>query len=67
MIQIIRASMFTESQHMNKNEIQYIRISLKYTHVIKDMRLERRKLYPFLCRMNGNADNTWHCKLQEDT
>ena len=64
MIQIIRTSMFTESQHIKENEIQYVHISLKYTHVIKDRRLERRKLYPFLCQVNGNADKTWRYKLR---
>ena len=58
MIQIIRASMFKESQHMNENEIPYTHISVKCTHVIKDKRLERRKLYPFLYQMNENADKT---------
>ena len=62
MIQIIRTSMFTESQHIKENEIQYVHISLKYTHVIKDRRLERRKLYPFLYQMNENADKNYCCK-----
>ena len=52
---------------MNKNEIQYIHISVKCTHVINYNGLERRKLYPFLYQMNENADKTCCCKLPYDT
>ena len=63
----IRASIFKESRQMNENEIQYTHISVKCTHAIKDKRLERRKLYPFLYQMNKKAGKTCCCKLPYDT
>ena len=67
MVQIIRTRMIKELQQMNENEIQYTHISVKCIHAIKDKRLERRKLYPFLYQMNEKADNTCCCKLPYDT